>query len=337
MTIVTSKMSKDRGLLALVLALLIVIPNTLGVSKGQLRFGFYAKTCPNAGPIIHQVVQEAVANDPRNAAVLLRLHFHDCFVEGCDGSILLKNDADGEQLAQGNLGVRGFDIIDSAKKQLENACPGVVSCADIVALAARDAVSLVKGPFYDVPTGRRDGRVSKMSLAQNLPDVDDSINVLKSKFRAKGLSDNDLVLLSGGAHTIGKTACFFMQKRLYGFTPRGGSDPAINPGLLPQLKAMCPFNGDVNVPIPLDASTENVFDVQILRNIRDGNAVIASDARLLDDVNTRQILESYISSDGSTTRPSFDADFAAAMVRMGSIGVKTGAQGEIRRVCSAVN
>ena len=56
----------------------------------------------------------------------------------------------------------------------------------------------VKGPFYDVPTGRRDGRLSKMSLADKLPDVDDSINVLKSKFREKGLSDKDLVLLSGG-------------------------------------------------------------------------------------------------------------------------------------------
>lgn len=54
------------------------------------------------------------------------------------------------------------------------------------------------GPFYQVPTGRRDGRISKMSLAADLPDVDDSIEVLKSKFKQKGLSHKDLVLLSGG-------------------------------------------------------------------------------------------------------------------------------------------
>ncbi|XWS15224.1 hypothetical protein CRYUN_Cryun35bG0076000 [Craigia yunnanensis] len=321
-------MHKDSTLLALILALLIVIPNTSGVSQGQLRVGFYSKTCPNAESIIRKVVQKAVANNPRNAAILLRLQFHDCFV---------KNDADGELKAQGNLGVLGFDIIESAKGQLENICPGIVSCADIVALAARDAISLVKGPFFDVPTGRRDGRLSKMSLAENLPDVDDSVNVLKSKFREKGLSDKDLVLLSCGAHTIGVTACFFMQKRLYNFTPGGGSDPAINPRFLPQLKAECPLNGDVNVRIPLHWLTQNVFDVQILRNIRDGNAVIASDARLYDDKSTRQILGSYISSDGSETRPSFNEDFVKAMVKMGNTEVKTGSQGDIRRVCNAVN
>ncbi|EOY16600.1 hypothetical protein QUC31_001117 [Theobroma cacao] len=335
MTFLTSKMHKHT-LVALIWALLI-LPNILGVSQGQLGVGFYSKTCPTAESIIHKVVQKAVADSLRNAALLLRLQFHDCFVEGCDGSILIKNVADGELKARGNLGVQGFDIIESAKARLENLCPGVVSCADIVALAARDAVSLVKGPFYDVPTGRRDGRLSRMSLAENLPDVDDSIHVLKSKFRAKGLSDKDLVLLSGGAHTIGLTACFFMQHRLYNFTPGGGSDPAINPRFLPQLKAHCPLNGDVNVRIPLDWATQNVFDVHILRNIRDGTAVIASDARLYDDRETRQILDSYISSNGSGTRPSFNADFAKAMVKMGNIGVKTGSQGEIRRVCSAVN
>ncbi|MBA0786886.1 hypothetical protein Gotri_025889 [Gossypium trilobum] len=250
-------MQKGNTQIALILASLIISNIVvLVVSQGQLRVGFYSKTCPNAESISRKVVQKAVADNPRNAAILLRLHFHDCFVQGCDGSILIRNDEDGELKAQGNLGVVGFDIIDSAKARLENLCPGIVSCTDIVSLAARDAVN---GPFYDVPTGRRDRRVSKMSLAANLPDVDDSINVLKSKFKEKGLSDKDLVLLSGGAEIhvrfayIGATACFFMQKRLYNLTPGGGSDPAINPGFLPQLKDKCPFNGDVNVRIPLDS------------------------------------------------------------------------------------
>mgnify|MGYP004713884789 FL=1 len=53
------------------------------------------------------------------------------------------------------------------------------------------------GPFYQVETGRIDGLVSDKSLADNMPDVQDSIQVLKTKFQQKGLTAKDLVVLSG--------------------------------------------------------------------------------------------------------------------------------------------
>ncbi|KAI3424655.1 Peroxidase [Psidium guajava] len=315
---------------------LLVYCCLMGTCNAQLRVGFYGQTCPSAEPVVRSVVRNAVVSDPNKAAILLRLHFHDCFVEGCDGSILIENGQSAERNAFGHQGVGGFEVIEEAKKQLEAVCPGIVSCADIVALAARDAVAMAHGPAYEVPTGRRDGRVSNVSLAADMPDVGDSIQQLKSKFFQKGLSDRDLVLLSA-AHTIGTTACFFMTERLYNFVPGGGSDPSINPDFLPELRATCPQNGDVNVRIAIDHGSERTFDDQILRNIRSGRAVLESDAKLNDDPATRGVMESYVGLFSPLFGPSFRADFAESMVRMGQIGVKTGSNGEIRRVCKFLN
>ncbi|XP_061364592.1 peroxidase 43 [Gastrolobium bilobum] len=309
----------------------------MGSSKGQLQVGFYSNTCPQVESTVHAVVRDAVVSDPNIAAVLLRLHFHDCFVEGCDGSILIDNGPKSEKLAVGHQGVRGFDVIEKAKAQLEASCPGVVSCADIVALAARDAIIMANGPGYQVPTGRRDGLVSDLSLARDMPDVSDSIQLLKAKFLNKGLTEKDLVLLSA-AHTIGTTACFFMTKRLYNFFPAGGgSDPAISPNFLPELKAKCPQNGDVNTRLAMDEGSEQKFDIHILKNIREGFAVLESDARLNDDMGTKGVIDSYFGPLNQFFENSFEADFIESIVKMGQIGVKTGFLGEIRRVCSSAN
>jgi len=64
--------------------------------------------------------------------------------QGCDGSVLLdKPNNQGEKSAVPNLSLRGFGIIDDSKAALEKVCPGIVSCSDILALVARDAMVAV--------------------------------------------------------------------------------------------------------------------------------------------------------------------------------------------------
>ncbi|CAN0923204.1 Peroxidase 59 [Linum grandiflorum] len=96
--------------------------------ESQLRFDYYASTCPKLGQIVRREVMNAIKAETRMAASLLRLHFHDCFVNGCDGSLLLDG-SDSEKLARPNLNsARGFEVVDSIKTAVENQCSGVVSC-----------------------------------------------------------------------------------------------------------------------------------------------------------------------------------------------------------------
>ncbi|CAN4096685.1 unnamed protein product [Withania somnifera] len=181
-----------------------------------LKLGYYGKTCPGAEAIVKETTASYISRAPTLAAPLLRMHFHDCFVRGCDGSVLLNSTKNNqaERDAPPNQSLRGYQVIDAAKSELERVCPGVVSCADILALVSRDAISLIKGPYWNVPLGRRDGRVSIMLEALfNLPAPFANITTLKAQFASLGLNAKDLVVLSGG-HTIGNAHCFTFMNRI---------------------------------------------------------------------------------------------------------------------------
>ncbi|CAA7057195.1 unnamed protein product [Microthlaspi erraticum] len=176
----------------------LIIVFVLGkeVRSQSLKNGYYSTSCPKAESIVRSTVESHFDSDPTISPGLLRLHFHDCFVQGCDGSVLIKGKS-AEQAALPKLSLKGMEVIDDAKARLETECPGVVSCADILALAARDSVDLSSGPSWRVPTGRKDGRISLASEASNLPSPLDSVAVQKQKFQAKGLDIHDLVTLLG--------------------------------------------------------------------------------------------------------------------------------------------
>ena len=136
-----------------VLLVLTLLAAAATAASAQLSSeDYYDASCPAALLTIRSAVATAVLLDRRMGASLLRLHFHDCFVQGCDASVLLDDDAaagfTGEKGAGPNAGsLRGFDVIDNIKTLLELLCPQTVSCADILAVAARDSVEQVSQPL----------------------------------------------------------------------------------------------------------------------------------------------------------------------------------------------
>ncbi|CAA0816078.1 Peroxidase 3 [Striga hermonthica] len=297
---------------------------------------FYKNICPNAEKLVHDFVIEHI-KDASIAAALLRLHFHDCFVRGCDASLLLESTLDSGKKTEKNaplsLTLRQFDFVDEVKRLLEDKCPGVVSCADILALVARDAVGAIGGPTWDVPTGRKDGLVSNgTETLTQLPFPTDNLTTLQDKFKQKGLNMQDLVVLSG-SHTIGTSHCTSFAARLYNFTGKGGPDPTMDPAYVDNLKTKkCKSISSTN-RVEMDPGSSEKFDRNYYANVLMGRGLFSSDAALLTNDKSRSIINKII--EGRSVN--FYEEFAKSMVKMGNIEVKTGNDGEVRKICTQVN
>ncbi|XP_010048943.2 peroxidase 27, partial [Eucalyptus grandis] len=304
------------------------------VAQGHsLKVGFYGKACPNAEAIVKEVIGQILSVAPSLSGPLLRLHFHDCFVRGCEGSVLLDSPTyQSEKYAFRKHGLRGYQEIDRVKTALEKACPGIVSCADILALVARDIVVATGGLFYDVETGRRDGYVSISEEARrDLIPPTANITTLKADFAKRGLSAKDLVILSGG-HTIGNSHCSPFSNRLYNFTGKGDADPTLDSNYIARLKLSCKPN-DQTTLVEMDPGSARTFDIKYFDLILKRRGLFTSDAALLDDNQTKAYLDFQIKTGGST----FFKDFGVSMVKMGRIGVLPKMAGEVRKVCTKVN
>ncbi|KAD5317444.1 hypothetical protein R6Q59_032780 [Mikania micrantha] len=312
--------------------LFVVLLATLAL--GSTRVGFYKTTCPQAETIVQSVVQSSIRFNRTYAPAILQMFFHDCFVNGCDASILLDGSSS-EKTAPPNSGLRAYEVIDAAKSMLETVCPGVVSCADILALAARDSVVQTGGTHWAMPTGRRDGFVSLASEAI-FPSPSDSIDVQIQKFAKKGLNIEDLVTLVGG-HTIGTASCRTFSNRLYNYNNTNEPDPTIDQAFLHRLRTLCPHGGDDATRVALDTESVNIFDTSYFENIKRGRGVLESDSLLWSDPRTQKYVKRFIGAKRPHRLTTFKKMFGKAMVKMSKIGLKTGNHGEIRRVCNKVN
>ncbi|KAI3666904.1 hypothetical protein L6452_41944 [Arctium lappa] len=246
---------------------------------------------------------------------------------GCDASVLLDDTANftGEKTAGANSNsLRGFNVIDTIKTQLERMCPGVVSCSDILSAVTRDSVVALGGPSWKVVFGRRDSTTASLSAANsNIPSPASSLGALISSFSSKGFTANEMVALSG-AHTIGQAKCSVFRNRLY-------NENNINSSFATSLRAKCPSNGGNNNLSPLDASPTS-FDNRYFNDLISQRGLLHSDQELFNGGSTNAQVRIYASNQAT-----FSRDFANAMVKMGNLSPLTGSNGQVRTNCRRTN
>ncbi|MCD7467849.1 Peroxidase 51 [Datura stramonium] len=169
----------------------------------QLKTNFYAQACPNVESIVRNVVNQKFQQTSIAAPAVLRLFFHDCFVEGCDASVIIAstpgNTAEKDHPDNLSLAGDGFDTVIKAKAAVDAipSCKNKVSCADILAIATRDVIQLAGGPRYAVELGRLDGFTSKASNVEGkLPEPTFNLDQLNTMFASHGLNQADMIALS---------------------------------------------------------------------------------------------------------------------------------------------
>ncbi|KAJ0093481.1 hypothetical protein Patl1_25539 [Pistacia atlantica] len=334
--------SRNRRFILMVSLLVFSVVRVCNAEGPALVQNQYETSCPKAEELVRNITWRQLKARPVLAAKLLRLHFHDCFIRGCDGSILLDavdNVTKAEKDALAHTTLQGYDEIDEIKTEIEKLCPAVVSCADILALAARDSVSFLPyldydsippfKPLWPVLTGRKDGNISLASevTGANIPSSFSNFTTLHNLFASKGLDDDDLVALSG-AHTIGVARCSLFSNRLYNFTENSDVDPSLNATYAEFLKVQCPPNNRATT-VEFDPNSSSTFDSNYFNILLQNKGLMQSDAALLTDKNAEKKVEKLQKS------KDFFKAFADSMKKMGNIGA--GSAGEIRKQCRLVN
>ncbi|OAY62840.1 Peroxidase 5, partial [Ananas comosus] len=343
-------------------------------TASRLRVGYYNSTCPKAEEIVREAVTARHAVDPTIAAGLIRLYFHDCFIynrdcmhacsnvrtyvlilnylvdqysiddhhQGCDASILLDETPSGDPVEKSSSAngftLRGLDVIDAAKSALESACPATVSCADVLAFAARDAAALAGLRRYAVPAGRRDGVVSLASdVPSGLPSPVYSVDNMAALFARKGFSPAEMVVLAG-AHSVGGAHCVAFSNRLYNFSATAEQDPAMDATYAAHLRTLCPLPATLadvakQLKVDFDPRTATTLDTSYYVGLQTGRGLLASDQALMRDRRARAIVQRMAQDPRKWARK-----FAKAMVKLGEVEVLVGdEEGQIRTDCRFVN
>ncbi|KAK3128122.1 hypothetical protein QOZ80_7AG0582870 [Eleusine coracana subsp. coracana] len=325
----------------------------LVAAGGGLKLGYYGGSCPRAEEVVKEQVTQLYHKHGNTAVSWLRAIFHDCMVKSCDASLLLLSSSsssaststststrggggfggESEQASGRSFGMRNFKYMDVIKAAVEKECPGVVSCADILALAARDGVTMLGGPRVSMRTGRRDSKQSFFSDVERfIPNHNDSVSVVLSRFAAMGVEAEAAVALLG-AHSVGRVHCFNLVHRLYP-TVDASMDQAYGASY---LRGRCPTKDakedtrDV-VYARNDRETPMVLDNMYYKHLLARKGLLLVDQQLADDPRTRPFVLKMAADNDY-----FHQRFAAALLTMSENNPLTGEQGEVRRDCRFIN
>nr|XP_016512590.1 PREDICTED: putative Peroxidase 48 isoform X2 [Nicotiana tabacum]XP_016512591.1 PREDICTED: putative Peroxidase 48 isoform X2 [Nicotiana tabacum] len=259
------------------------------------------------------------------------------------------------------------------KDEIEEECPRIVSCSDILVLATRDGIVLVQlesriitraqfwkygnihnqcimagGLYYPVLMGRRDSKESFFDETMaEIPRPNGNITETLRLFSLRGFDERETVALLGG-HNIGKIGCEFIQLRFSNFM-----GTAIPSGFLEELMQKCPddnstitkmFNEHTARGLSESAmsysqglsalsSFGTSFDNHYYKTLMRGRGLLFADQQLMANEKTAAVVMDYALDEGTK----FRTEFAHAMDKLSNIGVLTGFQEEVRHSCSHLN
>ncbi|KAJ4715993.1 Ascorbate peroxidase [Melia azedarach] len=216
------------------------------------------------------------------APIMLRLAWHDAGTYdvntktgGPNGSI--RNEEEYSHGANSGLKI-AIDFFEAVKAKHPK-----ITYADLYQLAGVVAVEVTGGPTIDFVPGRKDSKIS--TREGRLPDAKQGAPHIRDVFYRMGLSDKDIVALSG-AHTLGR-----------GHPERSG------------------FEGPwTREPLIFD----NSYFVELLNGESEGLLQLPTDKCLLEDPQFRRYVELYAKDEDA-----FFRDYAAAHKKLSELGFST--------------
>ncbi|MCO5557207.1 hypothetical protein L7F22_010767 [Adiantum nelumboides] len=301
-------------------------------SEGILSHGYYEQTCPQAEEIVQQQVERIYGIHGNSAVSFTRNIFHDCSVQGCDGSLLLDSlpGHAGEKDSDKNFGMRNYKYVNEIKEAIEQVCPGVVSCADILILSGRDGIAMLGGPHFAVKTGRRDTRNFSVDAADSeLLPHDADVDAFLIKMAGLNVNISQAVALAG-AHMVGRTHCKHLVDRLYPTV-----DPTLDADYSTYLKTRCPTQSPDPKAVEYsrnDPITPMKFDNNYYKNVMNKKGLLRLDNGLYLDERTKPYVELMAQNNDY-----FFEQFVEGISILSEHNVLTGSHGEIRKHCQFLN